>query len=443
MSTLALLGGEKAVKTDPADTFKWPIVTREMEDAVVKVLRDGSMSGFEITRAFERGFADWHGMTYAVGFNNGTAALHTALYALGIGPGDEIISPSMTYWASCLPAMLLGATVAFADIDPNTLCVDPADIEKRITERTKAIVVVHYLGMPCDMDAITAIARKHDLKIIEDVSHAHGGLYKGRMVGTFGDVSCFSLMSGKSFAIGEAGILLTNHRVVRDRALFFGFYARQDEIEDETLRKIALGIPAGACKYRMHQMSSAVGLVQLKKYPGEMAEIDRAMNTFWDLLEGVPGIRAIRPPKDSGSTMGGWYAAHGIYVSEELEGLSVNRFCEAVRAEGSFCKPGCNNALHLHPRFRRGAPLGYAKPGANQPKDGRCAETQCRLPVTESIQSRTYFVPWFCRYRKNIIEENAAAFRKAAENYKDLLPGDTSEDAVGGSWGLSVTKAKG
>jgi dTDP-4-amino-4,6-dideoxygalactose transaminase len=420
MSKLALLGGAKAVKTDPADTFKWPIVNREMEDAVVKVLRDGSMSGHEITRAFERGFADWHGMMYAVGCNNGTAALHTAMFALGIGPGDEIICPSITIWASCQPALSLGATVAFADIDPTTLCVDPIDIERRITERTKAIVVVHYLGMPCDMDAITAIARKHDLKIIEDVSHAHGGLYKGRMVGTFGDVSCFSLMSGKSFAIGEAGILLTNDRLVRDRALLFGFYARHHEIEDETLKNSALGVPAGGCKYRMHQMSSAVGLVQLKKYPGEMAEIDRAMNTFWDLLEGVPGIRAHRPLKSSGSTMGGWYAAHGLYVSDELDGLSISRFCEAVQAEGAFCKPGCNKALHLHPRF---------------------AQARRRLHVSEGIQSKTYFVPWFCRFRREIIEENAAAFRKVAENYRDLLPGDQGEDAAIGAWSLSAARA--
>jgi dTDP-4-amino-4,6-dideoxygalactose transaminase len=378
-------------------------------------------------------------MNYAVGFNNGTAALHTAMYALGIGPEDEIICPSITIWASCLPAMMLGATVAFADIDPNTLCVDPRDIEKRITDKTKAIVVVHYLGMPCDMDAITAIARRHNLKIIEDVSHAHGARYKGCMVGTFGDVSCFSLMSAKSFAIGEAGIMLTNDRLVRDRALYFGFYARHHEIEDDMLRNSGLGVPDGGCKYRMHQMSSAVGLVQLKKYPAEMAEIDTAMNYFWDLLEGVPGVRAHRPSKRSGSTMGGWYAAHGIYVSEELKGLSVSRFCEAVQAEGAFCRPGCNKALHLHPRFHRGAPLRYTKCDSNGLANG--AATDNRLPVSEGIQSRTYFVPWFCRFRKDIIEENAAAFRKVAENYKDLLPGDTSEDVNSGGWSLASARA--
>ena len=107
------------------------------------------------------------------------------MFGCGVGVGDEIISPSVTYWASCLPAFSLGATVVFADIDPDTLCIDPNDIEHRITERTKAIVAVHYCGHPADMDPIMEIARRHNIKVIEDVSHAHGGRYKGRTVGSY------------------------------------------------------------------------------------------------------------------------------------------------------------------------------------------------------------------------------------------------------------------
>lgn len=422
MTQLALLGGTKTITRDPGDVFKWPIVDKEMEDAVVQVLRNATMSDHDITREFERGFADWHGRKYGIGFNNGTAAIHSGMYGLGIGPGDEVICPSITYWASCLPAISLGASIVFADIDPTTLCVAPKDIERRITENTRAIIVVHYLGMPCEMDAIVPLARKHNLKIIEDVSHAHGGTYKGQMVGTFGDISCFSCMSSKSFAIGEGGVLLTDDPSVRDRALLFGLYARHHEIEDEAFKE-EFGIPTGGFKYRMHQMSSAVGLIQLKKYPKEMAEIDRAMNYFWDLLDGVPGIRAIRPPRDSGSTMGGWYAAHGLYHSEELGGLTVERFCQAVQAEGAFCKSGCNKALHLHPRFQRKLSFG------DEP-----------LPISESIQSKTFFVPWFTRYREDVIQENAAAFIKVAENYRELLPGDDPDLVSAGSWGLSAQK---
>ena len=218
--------------------------------------------------------------------------------AAGVGVGDEIISPSVTYWASCLQALSLGASVVFAEIDPDTLCIDPNDIEHRISERTKAIVAVHYCGHPADMDPIMEIARKHNLKVIEDVSHAHGGRYKGRTVGTIGDVGGMSLMSGKSFATGEAGIMTTNDREIYDRALAFGHYDMYSEenIETEYLKPYA-GLPLGGYKYRVNQLSSAMGRVTLKYYDGYVAEIQQAMNYFWDLLEGVPGIAPHRPAK--------------------------------------------------------------------------------------------------------------------------------------------------
>ena len=249
---LALLGGPKAVKSNPGDIFKWPIITKEDEEAVLEVLREGKMSKIDVTQKFEEEFAEWLGVKYALAHNNGTAAIHGAFFALGIGYGDEIICPSITYWASCLPAYSLGATVIFADIDPETLCIDPNDIERRITERTKAIMVVHYLGMPADMDAIMEIARKYNLKVIEDCSHAHGAKYKGRMVGTFGDVAVFSLMSGKALACGEGGILVTNDRRIYERAIIFGHYERHSFAITYGDLKAGAGLPWGGCKYRMH-----------------------------------------------------------------------------------------------------------------------------------------------------------------------------------------------
>lgn len=428
MSKLAILGGQRTVQTEPGDMFAWPIITKEIEDAVLGVLRTGNMSGTDITKKFEAGFAKWHGMKYALGHNNGTAALHTAMFGLGVGYGDEIICPSITLWASCLPVFSLGGTVVFADIDPQTLGIDPNDIERHISKRTKAIVVVHLMGMPADMDAIMKIARRHNLKVIEDISHAHGALYKGRMVGTLGDVAAFSLMTWKSFACGEAGMILTNDRHVYERALAFGHYRRHDEIEREDI-KTGAGLPWGGYKYRMHQLSSAVGLVQLKNYPQQMAEIDKAMNYFWDLLEGVPGIKAHRPEKGSGTTMGGWYTPRGLYRSEELGGLSITRFCKAVSAEGSISSPGCNRALHLHPLFNDIDVYNQGRPTriANLPDGVDVRQKAGSLPVSEGIQERVFSIPWFKHYRPKVIEEHAQAFRKVAENYEDLLPGDTAD----------------
>ncbi len=437
MSKLALLGGPQAVKSDPGDLFDWPIVTPEVEAAVLEVLRAGKMSGLDVTRQFEREFAEWHGVKYALAHNTGTAALHGAMFGLGIGRGDEIICPSITYWASCLPVYSLGGTVVFADIDPDTLCINPDDIEHRITERTKAIVVVHYAGYPADMDPILEIARRHNVKVIEDPSHAHGALYKGRLVGTMGDVAGFSLMSGKSLACGEGGILITNDQRVYERALAFGHYARHSEL---TLPDLVAGggLPWGGYKYRMHQLTSAMARVQLKKYKDEMAEIDRAMNYFWDLLEGLPGIRDHRP-KGEGMTKGGWYSPHGLYRSEELEGLSITRFCQAVRAEGAPCSPGCNKALHLHPLFNTLDVYKHGRPTriANLPEGIDIRQPAGSLPVAEGIQKRTFSIPWFKHYRPQIIKEYADAFRKVIENYKELLADDPGDPEEMGSWGLT------
>src|SRR4051812_49320725 len=325
---LALHGGQPAVSPTNEDIFHWPIVTAEDEAAVLDVLRRGAMSGTDITFQFEQEFAAWQGRKYALAHNTGTAALHGAMFGCEIGVGDEIIGPSITYWASVLQVFSLGATVVFAEIDPDTLCIDPQQIEQHISPRTKAIMVVHFMGHPADMESILAIAQRYNLKVIEDVSHAQGGRYKGRMLGTFGDVAAMSLMSGKSLAIGEGGMLVTDDRKIYERALAFGHYERYNESVLDPDLSLYRGLPLGGYKYRMHQMSSAVGRVQLKHYDQRAAEIRKAMNYFWDLLADVPGLQAHRTASHSDSDMAGWYAPHGLYQPEKLGKLSVTRFAE-------------------------------------------------------------------------------------------------------------------
>ena len=430
-SELALFDGPKSVSGEHEEIFAWPIVTKEDEEAVLDVLRHGAMSFTGITRQFEEEFAAWMGMDLGLGCCNGTAALLSAMWACGVGAGDEVICPSMTYWASCTPALQLGAAVNFADIDRDTLCIDPADIEHRIGPRTKAIIPVHYAGYPCDMDEIMRIARKHNVKVIEDVSHAQGTLYKGRKVGTFGDIGAMSLMSGKSFATGEAGILVTNNRSLFERCIAYGHYERTGlatnynaadaQVNDENLLPFA-GLPLGGVKHRMNQTCSALGLGQLKHYPARIAEIQRAMNRFWDLLEGVPGIRAHRPAKDSGSTMGGWYAARGLYRGEELGGLSCAAYCEAVRAEGAeMCHPGANFPLHTHQVFHTADIFHMGQPTMISFGQRDVRQGPGTLPVAENIREICFGIPWFKHYDEAVIAEYAAAYRKAAEHADELL----------------------
>ncbi len=433
-SKLALLGGPKAVTSEPNDLFTWPIITAEDEAAVLDVLRRGAMSGMDVTKAFEADYAKWQGRMYALGFSSGTAALQSAMYGCKVGVGDEIIAPSLTYWASALQAFSLGATIVFADVEEESLDIDATDVERKITDRTKAIMVVHYVGYPADMDAIMKVADKHNVPVIEDVSHAHGGLYKGKRVGNFGKVAAFSLMSGKSLPIGEAGMLLTDDREVYERAIAFGHYSRfNEEIETDYLREY-IGLPLGGYKYRMHQMSAAVGRVQLRRYPERMKEIDDAMNYFWDCLEGTPGIRSHRPPKSENSTMAGWYAARGKYVPEELGGLSLTRFCRAVSAEGCGISPGANKPLHLHPLLNTCDVYGHGKPTriANTDRDVR--QPPGSLPVTERMIKRLYSIPWFKKNRHEAIDEYAEAVKKVCRYHAELLADDRGDPEDVGNW---------
>ena len=440
---LALLGGEKSVKSESSDIFTWPIVTDRHEQAILDVLRARKMSGIEITKEFEKKYAEMLGRKYALAYNNGTAAILGAMYGLGIGLGDEVICPSITYWASVAQAYSLGATPVFADIDPETLCIDPSDIEHRITPRTKAIVIVHYAGMPAEMDAIMKIAAKHNLKILEDASHAHGALYKGKQVGTFGEAAAFSLMTGKSLAVGEAGILFTDDRRVYERALLFGHYIRHDEITLDELKPFA-GLPCGGAKHRIHQLSSAFGLVQLELYPKQMAEIDQAMNYFCDLLENTAGIKPIRPAKNTNTTKGGWYYPHFIYNNDELGGLSLSRFSQAVVAEGSICNPGCNKPLHLHPLFTTMDVYGHGRPTriAFLDKAATIVRYVETLPVAEGITKRVFEVPWFKHYEAETIEKHAGAYKKVIENYQSLLPGDIDKDVETGGYSSFFSSRK-
>jgi len=359
---------------------------------------------------------------------------------MGIGVGDEVIAPSLTYWASCLQVFSLGATIRFADVCPDTLCIDPDDIERRITDKTKAIVVVHYLATPADMDRIMAVANKHGIMVFEDISHSHGAKYKGKEVGTFGAASAASLMSGKSLAVGEAGMMFTNDRKIYEKAILFGHYGRQGEIENEELKQY-MGLPHGGYKYRMHQLSAAFGLVQLKVYDQQMAEIDKAMNYYCDLLEDIPGLYPIRPEPGTGTTKGGWYIPAAKYRAEEIGGLSLKGFTDALTAEGSVCGPGVNKPLHTHPVFTTVDIYGHGMPTrvANMSEQDRSSFMPENLPVTERINNEALMTPWFKHYRPEVIEQHVSAVKKVVENYRELLEGDTKEQIKGE---LSNAKAR-
>ncbi|HPI78091.1 MAG TPA: aminotransferase class I/II-fold pyridoxal phosphate-dependent enzyme, partial [bacterium] len=205
---LAINGGPPVRKKTPPQKM---LVDDAEARAVAAVLKSGrltSLSNNAVER-FEKAFADYCGTKHCVAVNSGTAALHVALAAAGAGPGDEVIAPPYTFIATVSAIIQQNAVPVFADIDRDTLNIDPARVEEKITRRTKAVVPVHLFGLPADMDMITAIAKRRGIMVIEDACQAHGALYKGRKVGSMGDMACFSFQESKNMAAGEGGAIVT------------------------------------------------------------------------------------------------------------------------------------------------------------------------------------------------------------------------------------------
>ena len=438
MSNLALLGGKPLFEKNeqaPREFFKWPIITEEDEQAVLDVVRNNKFSGTDITIKFQDEFAKWQGRKYALAFTNGTMSLTAAMFAIGLGIGDEIICPTKTYWGSVSQAINFGASAVFCNIDEH-LSLDPEDLERCITPKTKAIMVVHYLGYPCDMDRIMEIANKHNLYVIEDCSHSHGTLYKGKKVGTFGHIAAMSMMSMKVFAAGELGMVVTDDRRLYERALAFGHYGSNNPdniIEAEEIKGF-YHVGLGGAKGRANQVCTTLARGQLKYFDDRCAEIRKAMDYFYDSLADIEGLKPIRPNREEGSHMGGYYLPHFAYYPEKFGGLSAKRFCEALTAEfsGTFgAWEGANFCLHNHKFFKEFDLFNSGKPTriAFNDRDVRKDDDA----VNPSEKKYCVSAPWFKKFNKEIIDDYSKAFRKVAENYAQLLEGDTDK-SQGGRW---------
>lgn len=229
---------------------------------------------------FEIGFATRIGVEHAASVSNGTVALHLALMALGIGPGDEVIVPTLTYIASANAVTYTGATPVFVDSRRDTWQIDPEDVRRHITPRTRAIMPVHLYGQACDMDALTAIAREHRLFIVEDCAEAFGTKYKGRHVGTFGDISTFSFFGNKTITTGEGGMVVSNDKTLIERARHIkgqGLAAHREYWHDVV-----------GYNYRMTNIQAAIGLAQLERADETIARKRALVERYKAALRGLP-----------------------------------------------------------------------------------------------------------------------------------------------------------
>lgn len=348
---LALLGGRPAVTLDQGQYTEWPIYGDEEVAAVTELVQARRTSGgsepggpiYELEQAVAR---RW-GVRYALAHPNGTSALHAALFGFGVGPGDEVIVQSRTHPYSCVPIIGCGAVPVFADVDPETITLDPADVARCITPRTKALVVVHWDGMPADTDALLALAREHGLKVLEDNCVSQGTLHRGRMCGTLGDAAAISFQVGKLTSAGEGGVFLTDDPECYQRAAVLGHYERLRDLPDEKYRAVA-----GFCfghKYRIATLSAAIGCAQMRHWDERMAVRRCNAEQLGQVIAEVGGFKIPTVPEYVESP---YHRCFVRFDPEELGGLDRATLLAALRAEGAQVRsPAGGQALHLHPAF--------------------------------------------------------------------------------------------
>lgn len=259
-SKLAIAGGNPVLRR--SDYQNWPIIGPDDRRLINEVLDSGIVAGGTAPQvaALEREWAEYIGTKYCLTTNSGTAALHMSLAAVGVGPGDEVITSAFTFLASASCALHQNAIPVFVDIDPRTYCMDPDKLEAAITERTKAIIPVHIQGLPADMDRIMAIARKHNLYVIEDACQAHGAMYKGRKVGSIGDIGTFSLNNYKNLPGGEGGLFNTDSLAYLEKGMLIRCFG--DEIDEVSHRRVYNASILGYM-YRNQELPAAFARAQL------------------------------------------------------------------------------------------------------------------------------------------------------------------------------------
>ncbi|MHA1368950.1 MAG: DegT/DnrJ/EryC1/StrS family aminotransferase [Promethearchaeota archaeon] len=344
---LAIDGGPPAITLKQDEYLQWPKLGVEEEELIIDLLRKGEISTSKQVDLLAKEFAGFVGTKYALPQVNGTACLLSAFYALDIGKGDEIIAPTNTYWATVMPACFLGAKVIFCESEPDSLCIDPEDIKKKITDKTKAIVPVHIYGYPCRMDEIMEIAEDHGVAVIEDASHAHGAEYKGKKVGTFGDCAVFSMQGSKIIPAGEAGILVTNDIEIHERSIVLGHYERINGLERKKYKKYER--TGFGLKHRLSPLHAAIARCQLKKFPKVNATITRNCETFRDAIKDMPNTGFVIPniPKHVKRV----YFMNQVIYENKNGAIPRDDIIFLLRSEGMTIGQSRYQLLHSQPYF--------------------------------------------------------------------------------------------
>lgn len=385
-SKLALLGGTP-VRSKPFPPY--PIIGKEEKQAVLEVLDSGKLSTFlavpgeyflggKKIKEFERRFAEYHGVKYAVAFNSATAALHAAVVAVGVQPGEEVIVPPYTFTSTATCVLMHNAIPVFADVDDEIYGLDPKAVAHAITPLTRALIPVHLFGHPANMDGLMALAREHNLKVIEDSAQAPGAKYKGRLVGTIGDCGIFSFTENKNITTGEGGMLITNDADIAEIARMVRNHG-EVILEGQAVRTYTSTMLGW--NYRMTEMEAALGIVQF----GRMDELNQARidlaNYLAEKLKSIDGL--LTPVVYPGCKH--VYYVYALKYDEERVGIPRDLFVKALNAEGIPFGAGYVRPLYLSPLYHDKKPFAFKHYKGNATYDKGLCPTAERLHERELI----------------------------------------------------------
>lgn len=415
-ATLALFGGAPTV-TEPTD-FVWPPITPADVRAVTALLERGELSYYgregEV-EALENDFGAYIGVPYTLACSSGTAALHSAFFGLGLEAGDEVIAPTFTFLSTVMPLFVVNAVPVLVDCEPDTGNIDPAVIEAAVTPRTRAVVIVHINGHACDMAPIVDICRRRNLRLVEDASHAHGAMWNDVRVGSFGDVSVFSLQGAKLTAAGQGGLMLTADREIFERAVLLGHFRNRsfDDVTSDEYR--AFGTTGYGLNYRMHPLAAALARRQFEDLD---AYIDGREANLGLLSEGLATVAGVDPPaRRPYATRHPWFNYKPLYDAEALDGLDRAMFIRALQAEGVPVGDSTSVPLHCEHLFQVGDDRSRTY--------GRHAHRRIYaagdLPNSEAYAERALRIPTYTEPRTRLISQIVDAFDKVSRLKGDLL----------------------
>ena len=435
MNKLAINGGKKLIENKPLGR---PIVADESYPLINDMLKRGEISWSEVPLQLEKEFAEYVGAKYALCYCNGTTAIQASLFAAGVGAGDEVIVPSFTFWATVGPVVVNNAIPVFADVSLTSHNLTAQTIEPLITSKTKAILLVHVWGTPCEMDEIMALAKKYNLKVVTDCSHAHGSNYHGDKKGIIGDIAAFSLQSSKTMPGGEGGLLVTDDQEMYEKAVTLGHYERVCVLSDKYGYK-SLDLTGAGFKHRINPLSAAIALGNLHR----LDELNKIRNANAKRLENylkeLGYIEFQEVPNNSQRT----YAYHYMrLIREKLGDISTSNFLKVLASEGIDCGSCGYGVLHKQPLYTGESPFGKLGPFNNPYWKDYVPNND--LPNTAILNATAFMgAPRFEYENEEYVERYAEVYKKLLDNLDELIKYDReNSDFVIKSKGNSINKVK-